>query len=357
MASHGAIYTIISVAGFILLWGIMSLNGGSAAMLDTAWTGIFPDGTTLQPKHTGIFPLDLQLNILIAFFASVSKLQNVDAGPYLMLLDLTTALLAINMAVLIESRRRSGFWLRSPALWQYAWNCGGVAVFLPLWCLLYVAQRDATGPVPLPAADGRTFPLTAIWSVLLEAPLLLPAWMGWSSADIQKGVVLFFCGPPIFSGFQALVSRLVALSGDQRSTTTATPGIRAAYFITGLVTGLAHLGSIAFAVCSSQPGLSLSRVYFPHKDLVQTGGPNILTEAAFLFLQYDYIVINVTVLALGTHLLRTEPGNAHQAVARKSGSLMTFCTITAILGPGASMAYAMSSEESRTGPRKQERQF
>ncbi|EFQ35947.1 hypothetical protein CGRA01v4_07647 [Colletotrichum graminicola] len=345
MLSHKRIYTTISVVGLILLWGIMYTNGGLQAMSNTAISGVFPDNSTLQTKHVGIFPLDLQLNILIAFFASVSKLHGVDAGPYIMLLDLTTALLAINMAVLVESRRRSGIWLRSPALWQYAWNCGGVAAFLPIWCLLYVTQRDTKVAVPMPPADSHTFPLTALLSILLEAPLLLPAWMGWSSTNIQMGVVHFFCGPPIFSGFQALVSQIVALTHNQRSMASSKSGIRTAYFITGSITGVVHLGSILFILVSSPPGLSLSRVYFPHSNLIQIGEPNILVEAAFQFLQYDYIIMNATILVLGTHLIRTKPGNLFTTVTRKPGSLVTFYGLTALLGPGASMAYAMSCEE------------
>lgn len=82
-------------------------------MLTTAWTGVFPDGSALKSNHIGIFALDFPLNVLVAFFSSVSTLKRIDAGPYLMLVDLTTALLVINLMVLVESRRSSGFWLRS----------------------------------------------------------------------------------------------------------------------------------------------------------------------------------------------------------------------------------------------------
>lgn len=110
-------FVALSGLGFLLLWGNMALNGGSDAMLGTAAKGEFPDGTPVHAAdRTGIWPLDFQMNVLIAFFASASKLPGQgapDAAPFLMLVDLTTALLVINLMVLVESRRRSGFWLRS----------------------------------------------------------------------------------------------------------------------------------------------------------------------------------------------------------------------------------------------------
>ncbi len=111
-------FLALSGLGFFLLWGIMAINGGSNAMLNPADTGLFPDGTAIHnPNRTGIWPLDFQMNVLIAFFASVSKLQNApDAAPFLMLVDLTTAMLVINLMVLVESRRRTGFWMRSYVL-------------------------------------------------------------------------------------------------------------------------------------------------------------------------------------------------------------------------------------------------
>lgn len=113
LIDYSSVFTGLSALGFVLMWGIMSFNGGSEAMLNTAWTGVFPDGSILHTEHSGIWSFDFQLNTLIAFFSSVSNLRDVDAGPYLMVLDLTTSILVINLMVLVESRRRSGFWLRS----------------------------------------------------------------------------------------------------------------------------------------------------------------------------------------------------------------------------------------------------
>lgn len=110
-------FVALSGLGFWLLWGNMALNGGSDAMMGTAAKGHFSDGLPVHnANRTGIWPLDHQMNVLIAFFTSVSRLPSQgapDTAPFLMLVDLTTALLVINLMVLVESRRRTGFWMRS----------------------------------------------------------------------------------------------------------------------------------------------------------------------------------------------------------------------------------------------------
>jgi hypothetical protein len=115
MARHNLtpVFTALSCLGFLLVWGVTSYNGGTLAMMKSAWFGVFPDGTSFKTKRSGIFALDFPLNVVVAFFAAVSKLDYVDSGPWLALVDLTGTMLVINMMLLVESRRRRGFWLRS----------------------------------------------------------------------------------------------------------------------------------------------------------------------------------------------------------------------------------------------------
>ncbi|KAK0635861.1 hypothetical protein B0T17DRAFT_503360 [Bombardia bombarda] len=336
------VFAVLSGVGFFLLWGNMSLNGGSIAMFKSAWTGVFPDGTTLQNNHSGSPYADFGLNVLIAFFASASRLGDVDAGPFLILLDLTTCLLVINMAVLVESRRRTGFWMKSPAIWQYLWNCGGVAVFLPLWSLGFVKQRALAPSSLLSIPEAQALPLTALISPILEAPLFYATYTAAGSLASQKGVILFFLGPPLFSLFQTIVASTINALSIKPFGSGSSP-IKTAYWITAIISSAAHVATVAWAATSTDPALNLGRVYFPHGDAVKADDPNMLTEAAHLFLQWDFVIINATVLILGAHLLGSKSGD--KAASSNKGSVATLVGLTAVFGPGAGLAYALNAEE------------
>lgn len=104
------VFQALSGLGVFLLWGNMGINGAMEAMLKTAHTGIFPDGSALQTTYTGIPPLDYMLSVLVAFFYPIMT----DKTPYLVILDIVAAMLVVNMLVLVESRRASASkWLRS----------------------------------------------------------------------------------------------------------------------------------------------------------------------------------------------------------------------------------------------------
>lgn len=233
-----------------------------------------------------------------------------------------------------------------PAIWQYLWNCGGVAVFLPIWALLYTKQRTRSGTGPVAPSEATAFPLTAVLSVALELPLMLPAWLGAAAADVHRGVVYFFLGPPLFSAFQAAAAWVVRATGSSSSSTRDGVGaVKAAYCVLGLVSGATHVGCILWALWATHGnGLgALARLYVPDAGAVYAAGSSgLLTEAAFLFLQWDYVIINVTVLLLGAHLLATTP---HGQSGGGSGSVLAMLFYTAVAGPGAGLAYVACCEE------------
>lgn len=102
----------LSGAAFLLLWALMAANGTLVALLKTAWSGVFPDGTPLKTTYTGIPPIDFPVSILVAFFYGLQNRPGTP--PHLMLVDLVAALLVINMMTLVESRRPNApKWLRS----------------------------------------------------------------------------------------------------------------------------------------------------------------------------------------------------------------------------------------------------
>ncbi len=211
-----------------------------------------------------------------------------------------------------------------------------MAVFLPIWAYLYTQQRDRGGTAATPLSAAAAFPWTAVLSVTLELPLMLPSLLGADAAAVQRGVVYFFLGPPVFSAFQALLASRVTGGG--------TRAVKAAYWVLAGVSGAVHVGCVIYAVSSD---VALDRLFVPHGDAVRAAGQaDILTEAAFLFLQWDYVVINVTVLLLCTYILKTRPGGPRAAKTQTgSGFVTALLALTAVFGPGVGLAYAACCEE------------
>lgn len=217
-----------------------------------------------------------------------------------------------------------------------------MAVCLPIWAALYVRQRaERTTQGLMGPTEAQALPLTAIVHLLLQASATLPARLGASPSGIQNGIVLYLAGAFVFTGFQALASR-----GMAHSPVFHQP-VKAAFRITGTISAVVHVGIVLYGSMPSlnlNPSLSLARIYLPRPPgvLEQAQASRMpLTEAVHLFLQYDYIIVAVTVLVLGAHIMRNKTPDSKQHLhGSSSGSEWTLVVLTAIFGPGAGLAYA-----------------
>ncbi|KAL2132713.1 hypothetical protein VTI74DRAFT_3451 [Chaetomium olivicolor] len=291
----------LSGVAFLLLWALMAANGTLVALLKTAWSGVFPDGTPLKTTYTGILPIDFPLSILVAFFYGLQNRPGTP--PHLMLVDLVAALLVINMMTLVESRRPNApKWLRSSALWQYLWNCAGVALFLPIYSLLHVKHKfdEPTHP-RIPKWEAQALLFSAIFSLLLPVPLLLPAALHATPPDIQVGLVQYFLTPALLVLFQTLACTALFLYASSSPSWIAQP-VKAAYLLVGSASALIHLGIVSYVLWTDATSLSLVSLYLPDPTIVQAGEENILTAGALLFFQWDFIIISLTVMCHGIYL-------------------------------------------------------
>ncbi|KAI1381397.1 hypothetical protein F4677DRAFT_402892 [Hypoxylon crocopeplum] len=232
---------------------------------------------------------------------------------------------------------------RSPALWQYLWNSAGVAVFLPIYSLLYVNQ-GLTSASHVPVPEAQALPFTAVWSVALALPLMLPALVNASVFQIQNGVVIFFLTPPAFVVFHRFAKAAITKTNFQAFKQPS----KIAYWIVGAVSALVHIGIAVYSMSSADADLTLSRIYIPHYSAVQRGEPNIVTEGALLFIQYDYVIINIVVLILGTYILQFEPALLAKSAGGKERAgtpLLIFLGIFAVFGAGAGLAFVLYCKE------------
>ena len=189
--------------------------------------------------------------------------------------------------------------------------------------------------------------------MLLLLPLVVPAFVGATRTAEQQGVILWLLGPPILSIFQSLASGRINGTGNSGSRVNGvirtSQLVRTAYCITATIAAFVHVGVVISAFASHDPAMSLGRLYFPY-GIDPSNRPGIITEAAFLFLKYDYIIMCATVLILGSHILQRASGRSGSDTKERthtpsSGSTLTFFTITAVFGPGAGLGYAISCDE------------
>lgn len=257
--------------------------------------------------------------------------------------------------------------------WQYQFNGAGVAVFLPIYSLLHLQHNTratsslgrASPPISrtLPASEAQAVPLTALWSLVLPIPLLVPPIMaGASSLQIQNGLAVYFFTPLLFAlFFHGVVFAGVGGGGvsvdrtrARTTTTTTTTGwfpqpVRTAYAIVGTASALVHLAIVACALSSTDPGLSVAALYCPDGSTVRRGQPDILRAAGLLFSQWDLIITQVAMLLLAISFReQQQPPQSGGAVSWSWR--LTLAGVTAILGPGAALAYALWVHEARLSP-------
>lgn len=223
------------------------------------------------------------------------------------------------------------------------WNYCGAGSVLPVYSRLYVKTRLANKP-GISHEQAQALPFTALWVVALSLPLLAPAVLGATPFQIQNGIVVWFFSPLTVGPIQELVSALISRLGFSKG--MASP-VTIAYCIAGSVSAAAHLGVASWAFLS--PELSWSRIYWPDHGRVQQG-PDLLTDAAVIFMQYGHIVVQLCVLTLGIYTLGYER-------LRTGHPVLMLVVVMAIAGPGAALAWLLcrSEEQMATGEAESKR--
>ncbi|PNY24614.1 Uncharacterized protein TCAP_05461 [Tolypocladium capitatum] len=335
-------FRILTLIGFLTQWVTMMLNGSFKALRKTYQNASLASGTPLKTVWTGFVPLDRVIALNVAFFGAVVHLGDLPyTGSYLMLVDLAYCLAVFGLMTVVEDRRnRKTGPLRRPSYWQLLWNSCGAASILPIYLHLYFKKRTTK---PLPADQAQALPFTAVWTLLLWLPLLLPGVVGVAPFQVQKLIVVWYSLPLTLGPVQDLISRAFA-STHHSSKDTANPVI-ISYWVVGSFSAVIHISSVIWA--SLAPGLSWSSIYWPNHGAVQSNA-KMLTEGAMLFLQYDYVVIYFCVLTLGVYMLGFDKIIAAHSAGEKLRAgrpLLLLSVVTTVGGPGAGVAWLMCIKE------------
>jgi len=231
-------------------------------------------------------------------------------------------------------------------LWQYLWNCAGVALFLPIYSHLDIEHRvNERTRSRIPKSEAQALPLSAAFSLLLPVPLLLPAALRATPTQIQVGLVGYFLTPALLVLFQTLAS--TALSSRSLLQLLVDQPVKAAYMLVGSASVLTHVGILFYVLfLADTASLSLVSLYVPNPKTVQAGKHDVLTTGALLFFQWDFIIICLTVICHSIYLLRWKAPEVLNAFGKnivRQG--LTLAALTVVVGPGAVLAFILWSEE------------
>ncbi|KAI1752378.1 hypothetical protein F4782DRAFT_501620 [Xylaria castorea] len=338
------VFRLLSVLGLLAQWGAMVANGTLLGLMVTAWEGHFPDGVPMNTTWTGLWPIDYVLGLLVAFFYPLLNVTDLNSpAPILLLTDLLLSLSVFSFMAAVEGRRRKDTsLLRYLAAWQLAWQFFGAASTMPIYLHTYI-KTWAPNTASLTTDQAKMLPLTAIWTVLTNVPLLIPGVMGASPFVVQLSTVVWFFLPLATEFIQNLTSPLFAYYRPSRASNPVFVG----YGIVGSASAIVHVVVGLWAWNSSE--MSWTRMYWPAYSAVQPG-PNLLLQGVTLFCQYGHMSLYSSVIALAAYTVGRDilVMKSSFGTARAGRLVVSVIVIMVVFGPGTGAAWLLCMRETET---------
>ena len=240
-----------------------------------------------------------------------------------------------------------------PSLWGALWNGFGAAIILPLYCLVHLRNRSANQASAVPLSEAKALLPTTALGLFLPLILILPPIMGCRIEHQQAFIALFQVSPFIFVLIQQVVARLIKVLDEHRSLPNSSKSfVVASYIFAGLSSAAAHIYVLMISLLAQDNRIAFSRVFIPSLGKIDPQAPSKITEGAHLFLQYDWIIINLTCilyvyLLLEAHLQILNRHLNIPSVSSKVVVILLITITTVVLGPGAAVSFTCAVIENR----------
>lgn len=212
-------------------------------------------------------------------------------------------------------------------MWGLVWNGFGAALVLPLYILVHLRNPPRRYEITL--AQAQVLILVILIASFLPALITLLPTASRSPSQQQNIVALFQFTPLCVTVLQHVFAAGIELfsSGSKPHRSPDVFFVRWSYMFATIISASTHLyvlGSIL-----SHEGL-FQRVYMPAgKDQVRWSTLQKVAAGAHVFLQYDFIIINISALVWSWALVK-------QTKAVQTMSLVGLLLIAdALVGPGA----------------------
>ncbi|KAK0644428.1 hypothetical protein B0T16DRAFT_495253 [Cercophora newfieldiana] len=367
--------------GAALLWVVAFLNGTLDNMNAAIAKGEFPDGRLLRSTFTGFGPIDGRIEYLVAFYEVLSN--NTTLGPRLLFVNINFLIAATNIWVFVESRRRGvrNMALRHPVPFMLLWLGLGAAFIQPLYFWLHTRTKAVVRDPTVPHNEAIALFFAALPAFLLPLFLFVPPWLGMSTYS-HHGYIGAFLGSPflIVVACLSVVGLLIPWYGvvakkDAKRPHVDKPWIVATFVLTGVLSAAVHLGCVYASLTSSNPDMSLARVFLPSpskmhsfpSDPVTLGlapdGTNTtlvshlpaayhtLYEGYHLFTQLDYAVVSAACVVFAHWMLHNRGGEKAVRGATMSSTefrdMVLLVLVSLVIGPAAAGSFAFAAREKK----------
>ncbi|KAL9583752.1 MAG: hypothetical protein Q9203_004943 [Teloschistes exilis] len=338
-------FLILSALGFVLLWGFAISTGTLSALNEVQASGFYPDGRPLRSIYTGFRPIDWALETLVAFFDAFNR--PAAHGPRQLCIDIVVVLHCVNVWTVIDSRRRG---VRTEWMRHF-----GAAVVLPLYCycicLSGATKRDHT----IPLNEARAFVPMAIVGSTFSALIFVPAALNWGPHHEHGGIAHYMWVTAVgYLLVLVVASRPGATSKkDPKNPDVDWIFVTISYILAGTWSAAVHAYTLWRSFTSSDPDLSLSRLFIPSPSAAGQPTANLFVEGAHLFTQFDWHIVALTCMVFAYYQI--EQGTKIQApltsllglaAEQETALVVGFIVVTtALLGPGAAASFGLAIRE------------
>lgn len=208
----------------------------------------------------------------------------------------------------------------------------GAAVVLPIYAYLQLSKAPKSGFV-IPLHNAKALlPSTIIAGIV---PIFFLLRSTERDPEVHQLIVAVFQATPLmmFATHSVMAYYMKSIQSSSQEEVSSASYTKSMYVGTGLIAGVGHLYTQFIIFSSTDPALSYKRVYLPSPKSVYTASnDDRLVRGAHLFLQYDWIVVNVCLVVWVQ--VRLLPHLRGISIFKRLCCIMLQASGTVALGPG-----------------------
>ncbi|KAJ7163920.1 hypothetical protein C8R43DRAFT_989174 [Mycena crocata] len=233
-------------------------------------SGRFPNGATQRTTYTGISSVDEMLRMLVtAFIAGPARW---DHGVTLQQLHFLLNFFSVICIWTVEAcrARNKGRLISYTALFALFYQTVGGAIIIPLYYLIsaIISTGDAyhlSGrAVPMEYARGLLF--AVLVGYLAPTVAMFVPWDSFETRQLWTAVWQF---APAFVNLLLLLCSFIlpsTTSGTAGEKNGDVPYLKRIYIVAAAVSTLNHIATVYLCLTSSNPQMTLSRVFLPYRS-------------------------------------------------------------------------------------------
>lgn len=232
-------------------------------------------------------------------------------------------------------------------MWPLLWNMFGAAFILSLYLYFHtrIINTSSMSNPALPIARARALSPTMALAAYPPALIMLFASRFSDISTSQVIIAIFQFSPLIVAATMYSISALYPGGSSTKNTNDESSYVHLSYAISGLVSAGAHLFTMVITLLSNNRITRFGRVFVPSPSRVISGSIDNVHDGALLFLQYDWIVINLSCALWAYSLIISHRAFSHWQAKVKMALAILLFTLT--IGPSATVCIALWVRENK----------